>query len=43
VSAGFNQATLLGRLCAPPEQLTTKAGKLLPERNEDGEPTDIPF
>jgi single-strand DNA-binding protein len=28
VSAGFNQATLLGRLCAPPEELTTKAGKL---------------
>jgi single-strand DNA-binding protein len=28
MSAGFNQATLLGRLCAPPEELQTKAGKL---------------
>jgi single-strand DNA-binding protein len=28
VSAGFNQATLLGRLCAPPEELQTKGGKL---------------
>jgi len=28
VSAGFNQATLLGRLCAPPEELKTKTGKL---------------
>jgi single-strand DNA-binding protein len=28
MSAGFNHATLLGRLCAPPEELTTKGGKL---------------
>jgi single-strand DNA-binding protein len=26
--SGFNQATLLGRLVAPPEELTTKSGKL---------------
>ena len=26
--SGFNQAILLGRLCAPPEELTTKGGKL---------------
>jgi single stranded DNA-binding protein len=28
MSAGFNQAIILGRLTAPPEQLTTKNGKL---------------
>jgi len=28
MSAGFNQATLLGRLVAPPEELYTKAGKV---------------
>jgi single-strand DNA-binding protein len=28
MSAGFNQCTLLGRLCAPPEELQTKSGKL---------------
>jgi single-strand DNA-binding protein len=28
MSAGFNHATLLGRLCAAPEELKTKAGKL---------------
>ena len=28
MSAGFNQAILLGRLCSLPEQLTTKAGKV---------------
>jgi len=28
MSAGYNQATLLGRLCAAPEELKTKNGKL---------------
>jgi single-strand DNA-binding protein len=28
MSAGFNHATLLGRLCALPEEFKTKAGKL---------------
>lgn len=28
MSAGYNNAVLLGRLCAPPEQLKTKAGNL---------------
>ena len=28
MSAGYNQATLLGRLCAPPEELQTRNGKL---------------
>jgi single-strand DNA-binding protein len=28
MSAGFNQVTILGRLCAPPEELKTKNGKL---------------
>jgi single-strand DNA-binding protein len=28
MSAGFNQAILLGRLCALPEQLTAKSGKI---------------
>ncbi|MBV9877604.1 MAG: single-stranded DNA-binding protein [Verrucomicrobia bacterium] len=28
MSTGFNQAIILGRLTAPPEQLTTRSGKL---------------
>jgi single-strand DNA-binding protein len=28
MSTGFNHATLLGRLCAPPEEFKTKAGKV---------------